>query len=263
MLSAAHAHAQWTQAPRTGWAQASVYRHQTSRTFNAEGRSESIFADGHAATTSLYLTAAMGLFRGVDVWAQLPINHLIFENAAGRRERLGVGDPRFYLRVSPMLVGKNLPVALRAGVKLPGGDFPVDAEIIPLGEGQRDWELMVEFGHSLYPKPVYVAGWVGRRWRETNVEAARKPGDEWFGFLSAGGQRGRLVWKMVVEGWRGDAPRIQGFAIPSARREMVQITPTVGWDVGPGVVEVGVRAPVAGRNLPAGPAGVVGFFVGW
>jgi hypothetical protein len=243
--------------------QVAGYRHVTSSSFGPGGRIDPFFADGRARTSSVYLTAAYGLYRGFDAWAQVPIHHLIFENAAGRRERLGVGDPRLYLRMSPALIGKNLPVALRAGVKLPGGDFPVDAEIIPLGEGQRDWELLLELGHSFYPKPVYVAGWVGHRWREINRDAARKPGDEWFAFASAGGRRGAFVWKLIVEGWTGGRPVIQGIVLPSGRQEMLQVLPSVGWDVGPGIVEVGIRAPLAGRNLPAGPAGVVGVFVGW
>ncbi|MEZ4699991.1 MAG: hypothetical protein R2834_06650 [Rhodothermales bacterium] len=260
-LAPGSANGQWTLQPGHGWLSTTLYHHRTSRSFDEAGRAEPFFADGRAVTTSLYVTAAMGVIRGLDVWAQLPVHRLNFENAAGPRERLGFGDPRFYLRISPQLAGRNVPIALRGGVKLPGGHFPVDAEIIPLGEGQRDWELMLEIGHSLYPKSLYLAGWAGRRWRALNRAAARKPGDEWFAFLSAGGRRDRFVWKVILEGWKGDAPRIQGFTIPSARREMLQTMPSVGWDVGAGVIELGVRIPVAGKNLPAGPAGVVGFFV--
>ncbi len=46
------------------------------------------------------------------------------------------------------------------------------------GSGLGDWELLVELGHSFYPAPVYVMGWAGYRWRETNEAIARKPGDE-------------------------------------------------------------------------------------
>ena len=44
------------------------------------------------------------------------------------------------------------------------------------------------------------------------------------------------------------------------RKRRVQVTPSVGYQTGPGVLEAGVRVPLAGRNLPAGPAIVLGYF---
>ncbi len=258
------AFAQWIEKPGSGWIQAAVYRHETSTLFDETGSRRGIFSDGHAETTSLFVTVAGGLYRGVDAWFQLPVHHLIFEDNLDRRIRTGVGDPRIYLRAGPELFGlRAVPVAVRAGVKLVGGDFPVDAEIIPLGEGQRDWEMMLEAGFSFYPIPAYMMGWIGYRWRETNDEAAWKPGDETFAYLAGGGTIGRAPWKIAVEGWLGSPAIIQGISIRSARREILQIYPSVGWPIGPGAVELGLRVPLAGRNLPAGPAIVVGYFAQW
>lgn len=263
-LTAQSSVAQWIEKPGTGWIQAAMYRHETSSVFDENGARNEIFNDGHAETTSLFVTAAGGLFQGVDTWVQLPFHHLIFEDNLDRRVRTGVGDPRVYLRVGPEVFGlRAIPVAVRGGLKFVGGDFPVDAEIIPLGEGQRDWELMVEAGYSLHPVPVYMMGWIGYRWRETNEEADWKPGDEAFAYLAAGGTFMRLQWKLALEGWRGTSPVIQGFSIPSARRKMLQIFPTLGWPIGPGAIELGVRFPLAGRNLPTGPALFFGYFTRW
>ncbi len=155
--AAVPARGQWVEPPGRGWLHINVYHHATSRQFDADARRASIFAEGRAQTTSLLVSGAIGLFRGVDAWAQLPLHRLRYRDAGGARERVGPGDPRFYLRLSPTLAGLPAwPVAFRAGVKLPGGDFPVDAEIIPLGEGQRDWEAMIEVGHSFYPRPLYA-----------------------------------------------------------------------------------------------------------
>ena len=139
----------------------------------------------------------------------------------------------------------------------------MDAEIIPLGEGQRDWEAMLELGASFHPLPLYVMGWIGYRWREANEEIDWKPGDERFAFAAAGGQVRFLSWKLAVEGWSGRAPRIQGITVVSARREVLQFLPSIGTQVGPGTLELGARVPAAGRNLPAGPAFFVGYFTRW
>jgi hypothetical protein len=140
--------------------------------------------------------------------------------------------------------------------------------VIPLTEGQRDWEVLVELGHSFYPIPVYVMGWAGYRWRETNEAIARKPGDERLFYVAAGGTVGHFTWKMAVDGLLGRPPvrRLSsGLAIELERdtRRLVQLLPAVGWRVGPGAVELGTRIPVAGRNLPAGPALTLGYFITW
>lgn len=263
-MAARLATAQWVEPPRNGWVQVSIYHHDTKTVYNSEAQKQRIFAGGHAITTSTYLTAAGGLVRGIDAWLQVPVHRLQFNNAGGERDRIGLGDTRLYLRASPEVFGfRRLPVAVRGGVKLPGGDFPVDAEIIPLGEGQRDWELMLELGASLYPFPFYVLGWAGYRWRERNDEIDWKPGDERFAFAAAGGQFGIVSWKVAAEGWSGGAARIQGIRIVSARRDYVQFLPSVGTRLGPGTLEVGARLPLGGRNLPAGPAFVLGYFTRW
>lgn len=263
LLGVQEAYGQWIEAPGSGWVQADLYHQDTRRLFGSEGDTQPIFADGHAVTTSLYVTAAAGLVVGLDAWAQLPFHRLVFEDAAARRERAGIGDPRFFLRAGPSLVGVQspVPVALRVGVKLPGGDFPVDAEVIPLGEGQRDWELLLEIGHAFGRRPLYAGGWVGYRWRETNEETARDPGDERFAYAAIGGRLVRdFTWKLAVEGWASQTPEIQGIPVSSARREMLQVLPRLGWTVGPGVLEVGGRLPLLGRNLPAGPSFSAGYF---
>lgn len=263
---AAPAPAQWTEAPGAGWAQLSVYHHRTDREFGPDGTVRRFFADGRAVTTSVFLTAAVGLVEGADAWVQAPVHRLRFDDAGGERVETGLGDIRLFLRAGPALLGARLPVALavRAGVKLPGSEFPVDAEVIPLTEGQRDWELMLEIGHSFHPLPLYAMGWVGNRWRERNEEIARDPGDERFAFAAVGGDLpAAFTWKLAGEGLWGTAPRIEGLPVPSASRRLLQLFPTLGRKAGPGILEVGGRLPLSGRNLPAGPALVLGYFVAW
>jgi hypothetical protein len=253
-----------TEAPGAGWLQATLFHHDTREFFNPDGRTQPFLTDGRVATSSVYLSAAVGVLRGMDVMAQLPIHRLRFSDASGARARTGFGDPRLYLRVSPELFRQHgLPVAVRAGVKLVGAEFPVDAQVIPITEGQRDWELILESGHSFATLPLHLRGWIGYRWREANQAISREPGDERFAYVAVGGPVGRLGWELAVEGLSGLTPRQQGFAVPTARRELLQVYPSLLTAFGPGQLELGGRVPLEGRNFPSGPAVSVGYSWRW
>ena len=252
---------QWVEPPGQGWVQLALYHHDTGDEYDFSGSRKDIRNGGHAVATSLFLTAAVGVAPGVDVWVQAPYHRIDYSDFGGDRLRSGVGDVRTYVRVAPLrALGSAMPLAVRAGVKLPVGDFPLDAEIIPLGEGQRDWEVMLEVGHSLYPRPMYVMGWIGYRWREENFERRQDFGDEAFFLAALGGNRGSLGYKLTVEGWDGRAPVLEGIRLENASRRMLHVTPAVSYAAGPGAIELGARVPLGGQNLPAGPAAVLGYF---
>ncbi len=44
---------------------------------------------------------------------------------------------------------------------------------------------------------------------------------------------------------------------------MLQVYPTLGFELGPGVIDIGGRIPLTGRNLPAGAALIFGYFFRW
>ena len=50
---------------------------------------------------------------------------------------------RLAARIGSAALGLEWPVAIRAGIKIPGGDFPVDARLLPLSEGQTDLEVSI------------------------------------------------------------------------------------------------------------------------
>ncbi|HSR42529.1 MAG TPA: hypothetical protein VLL48_10160 [Longimicrobiales bacterium] len=256
--------AQWVEPPGTGWVSLTAYHHDTRQRFDSRGDEQPFFAEGHAIATSLYISSAVGVVQGLDVWAEIPFHRLQFDDVVDERTSTGIGDPRFWLRLAPLrFVGSDFPLALRAGVKLPAGDFPIDAEVIPLGEGQRDWEVIVEVGHSFYPAPHYVMAWLGHRWREEEEKTLRDWGDERFFLAQVGGSLGSVGYKVLAEGWTGDTPIIEGIPVPSASREFAQVTPSLTYAVGPGQLEAGVRLPIGGHNLPAGHALVLGYFFTW
>jgi len=252
---------QWVEAPGRGWISVATYHQNTREFFDTRKTQRSFLGEGHAVTTSTFLTAAAGLPGDVDIWAQVSFHHLQFDDVAGDRTSTGFGDSRVWLRVAPLRwLGSEFPFAIRGGVKLPAGDFDVDAEVIPLGDGQRDWEVMAEVGRSFYPRSIYTQAWVGYRWRELNVESRKDFGSELFFFAALGGQFRRLGYKFEIEGWDGRSGIVEGIMVPSFQRDMMQVTPSILVPMGPGQWDFGVRLALGGRNLPAGPAFRLGYF---
>jgi len=254
--------------PGSGWIQATLFRLDTREQFGTGGSRERYFSQGHLVTTSLLVTGAVGVRRGAELWAQLSGHALDFREVTGSRSRTGLGDVRLWVRLGPEIFvddPSTLPVwvGLRGGVKLPGSEFPVDALIIPLTEGQRDDELALEAGRAFHGGAVLVQGWMGRRWRSENTTSRIAPGNEWFAYLSSTVATGPLRWKLVMQTLRGAPYRSFGAPLPTSRRRMFELFPSVAHALGTGQVEVGARFPVAGRNLPAGRALSLSYLLSW
>ncbi len=247
----------------SGWFQVSALRQASDRYFGTGGERRPFLAAGEVTTHSLYLTAAVGVVPGVDLWAQLPVLAVRYADQSGQRQATGVGDPRVAVRLGPKAWGVGLPVMVRWGLKLPGREFPVDATLIPLSEGQRDWEVSLESGTTLGHQAAYVAGWVGYRWREENVTVRRKPGNERFAHLAVGSQFRGVRAEAALQFLSGEAPRYVGVELSTAARRLLTLQPTLAYPAGPGVVELTGVVSLAGRNLPSGPGVSAGYRLGW
>ncbi|WP_103029490.1 transporter [Salinibacter altiplanensis] len=270
----APSHGQWVEAPGTGWVQLQVAHQSTKEGFGQTGTVvplDELDPSARSIITTARLTGALGLVRGLDTWVDLPLHRQEFNGAGTDLLSTGLGDPRFFLRAGPSLFGVgSLPVAvaLRGGVTLTTGTFENDAETISLSQGQRDWSVLLEVGKSLHPWPMYVSGWAGYRWREENEAIARDPGNEWVFNAAAGGSLDRFEWKIAVDGLFGQSALDTRTGFAFAPRELVQITPTVGWRLGPGALQAGVRIPVHGQStrsnrLPASSTFTLGYFLSW
>ena len=246
-----------------GWVQFSLYRQQATDFYSPSGARQDFLADARFNTRSVFITGAVGVGRGIELWAQVPTHWLDVKSDGGNSNSNGVGDLRLAARVSPALLGLEFPVAVRFGTKVPGSEFPVDATVLPLTEGQRDWEVSVESGGSLGDKPIYVMGWLGYRWRGPNEPAARHPGDERFAHLAVGGTAGSLNWEIAGDGLWGTPPIAQGIVLEGEARRLVQIIPTIGVPLGVGRLEATGQIPVSGRNLPAGVGISLGYRMLW
>lgn len=252
-----------TLAPGSGWVQLSGYAQNATESFNPVGTRQRFVAGSEFRTRSAFVTAAAGVARGLELWAQIPLHRLTVEGPAGASRGNGVGDVRFAARISADIFGSSLPIALRGGVKVPGSDFPVDARLLPLSEGQTDIELSLESGRSLDPLPIYVVGWLGYRWRSENATAAREPGNEWFAHGAVGGGLGRFNWEVGTDLLRGEPPIAQGFTLDNEGRRLVLLVPTLGYAVGPGRLEATLQSPLSGRNLPAATGLSIGYRALW
>lgn len=266
-LAVAPGHAQWIEDPGTGWVKVNLSHHDTRTRFDENANKEPYFnKNARSITTTATVTSALGLWTGLDMWAKMPVHHLQFDDVIRDRTSTGLGDPRIFVRMGPSIIGLDtlpLAVAVRGGIKFSVGDFDVRPQIIPLTEGQRDWELLAEIGRSLHPWPLYLMGWVGYRWRELNETTGFKPGNERFFYAAAGGNLNVLTWKVAVDGYFGNATEFAGLVLTRERRQLVQLIPNLGLRIGPGQLEAGARIPLHGRNLPAGTTFTLGYFISW
>jgi len=253
--------AQWVNDPGTGWIDLSVIHHRTDTQFWFDGSNITMFEEGRVETTASYLSTAVGVVRGVDLWLQIPFLRSRFSDIVGDRLSSGIGDPRIHLRANSNLFGiESFPLAIRVGLKVPIGSFEKDAEIIPLGDGQLDLESILEMGYSFRQFPLYVKAWLGYRWRAENETSAFKPGNEQIVFLSAGYSSGPFTFDLSLDYLNGSDPISQGLKVPTARRTFTQITPRVGYKLGELNASLGLRFAVAGRNLPSGTAVMFSLF---
>lgn len=250
-----------TLAPGAGWFQLSILGQRATEFFGTDGVKRGFIGGSEFETRSAFVTAAVGVADGMEAWAQLPVHLLRIEGGAGSSASTGVGDVRLALRMSPALVGRDLPVALRVGAKLPGSGFPVDARTLPLTEGQRDWEVSVESAGSL--GPLYLVGWIGHRWREANLDTDWDPGNETFAHIALGGSAGPLGWQIAGDGLWARPLTALGFVLPDERRRMLLLLPTVAIDAGPGRLETTAQIPLSGRVLPVGTGLSIGYRIDW
>ncbi len=247
-----------------GWVQISAVGSRATESFGSFGGRVNFAGGSEFETRSAYVTGSVGLYEGVELWGQMPIHRLTVNGPAGSSTSDGVGDLRAALRVSPELFYVyDVPLAVRFGIKVPGSDFPVDATELPLSEGQRDFDVSLESGWSSSDYPVYVVGWLGYRWRTENTKVEYEPGDEVFAHAAVGGMAGTFRFELGIDALWGSDLVEQGLTLPSAKRRLVQLLPTIGTELAGGTLEVTAPISLSGRNLPVSNALSVGYRLTW
>lgn len=266
LLGPSPSHAQWPAGSGDYWVKLSFLHHRTTEQFRSNGERRPFLGDdAESRSSAVFFDALVGVTDRLDLWVQVPYFDLSFDDVAGDRNSTGVGDIRISTRYNLLqLRGGSIPVSARFTVKAPVAELTVDSEVIPVGEGQWDYEAWLESGISLWPHPLYSVVWVGYRWRSLNEETTRDPGDEIALLAEVGGTGwvGGLGAKIVLHGIFGRAGAIQGVALgPDDRREILYLAPTLLYDFTPSTtLELGARLPLRGRNFPAGAPLQIGLF---
>lgn len=245
----------WVLPPREAWAQVGLFRQDTTERYFLDGRRIPYFFEGRNRTTGLFFDLRYGLPGRLEVVAQLPVYRLQFDDLADRRRSTGLGDLRLGARWNALRHGSTV-ASLGATVKIPTGEFVNDAEVVPVGEGQHDFDLTVELGHSFWPRPAYVSVLGGYRLRAPNSRSGISPGDELLWSVEAGHRLvSRLSLRGVARGLHGRPSRAFGLEIPSLERRAVYVQPGLVWELAPERgLELSAPIAVKGRNWPAGPA---------
>jgi len=212
--------------------------------FNGEYESRAVFVEGFYGVTDRF-----------DLGVQIPY----FAQQFADDTRLdppsdsGFGDVRMFAKwrafSAPALF------TLKAGAKIPTGEFRSEDGVIPAGEGQWDFDLIGQVGRSFWPLPLYANLDVGYRVRLENDEIDCDPGDEWFFNAELGYNVTRRILLMAkLEGLRGQAST--DFGSIKNRSQIKRITyfsPALSVGLNEQTtLEVGVRYTLNGRNFPAG-----------
>ena len=144
------------------------YSHETFNTTGSRGATPNNgkFTDHNVSNYFEY-----GLFDNLTVINALAYKWLENEDNSTRTKGYGLGDVDLGLRYKLIDSDTIGIVSSQLLVKIPGAYSSTDA--LPLGNGQYDTELRLQYGRSLYPLiPGYGNVEIGYRWR------AEAPSDE-------------------------------------------------------------------------------------
>lgn len=248
----------WVLDPGRVRIEAKLLHQDTRERYFLDGQRIPYFFEGHNRTSAAYGDVVVGLPWRLEAALQGSVFRIEFDDLADQRRSTGLGDTRLALRRN--LLRGPLVITLGGRLKLPTGKFQNDAEVVPVGEGQYDYDFSLELGRSLWPRPGYLTGEVGYRFRSENRKTAVRPGHELFWSLEGGySPRRRLTVKLLARGVHGRESTAFELPIATLRRKAVYVEPGLILDLGGGRgVSVSVPFTVSGRNWPAGPVLSVG-----
>jgi hypothetical protein len=260
-----NASAQWPVGRGNFWTKVSAFQHQTTEQFRANGEKRPFLnTNADSRAKAVFLDGLVGVTDRLDLWVQVPFFELRFDDIVDERVSTGFGDARLSARYNLVqLRNGSLPISIRYTTKVPLVDFEVDAEVIPVGEGQWDHELWLESGLSLWPLPAYSVLWLGYRWRSMNSETERDPGDELALLAELGGTSliGGLGAKAVLDGIFGRNGSVQGVRVSNDEREILYLAPTLLYNFSEStILESAIRIPLLGQNFPAGNQFMIAIF---
>ncbi|MCY3791314.1 MAG: hypothetical protein OXH63_21285 [Gemmatimonadetes bacterium] len=284
----------WTQAPGGMYFKIAGLSFRSQDYLDAAGeRRERVAKPSMEELSDESISAYLeyGLWERLTLVATLPYKRLVYKNTEVKVFNRSDGPDTTITRIHPDEIRSglaDLELRLRwrllrnpAVVSLAlGGKFPLGYDIdqdsigsldagglglglspvdgadnkVPLGTGERDIDMRLLVGKSLYPLPGYLTSTVGYRKRGGAFS------DEFFYGLEAGVTYNRLLVKGVVEGMRtmGDCGAMgQGGLVGD--QDILKLAPGLIWSLSKNL-EVGVDLfhIAAGCNTAAGTTYAVG-----
>jgi hypothetical protein len=169
----------WTTRGGTLWTKVSWFRQSTGE-YNTDGDQLILLPDntlgarpagsrqpyrfnGQYESVALFFEGYYGITDAIDVGLQVPWFDQSFDDDTriDLPSESGFSDTRVYARwnflTCPFLL------TLKEGVKIPSGEFKNEESLIPVGEGQADYDFVLQAGRSLWPWPAYVNADIGYR----------------------------------------------------------------------------------------------------
>lgn len=255
----------WTLSRGEFWGKLTYFRHSTEEWYLGKGRFGTPGArvrydfDGRYESSAAFIEGFYGLSDRLDLGVQIPYFDQSFANStfAEPRGDAGLSDIRVYGKLR--LIDQPLIFTLKTGAKMPTGEFKNEDGLIPVGEGQWDFDFVAQFGRSFWPLLLYANIDLGYRVRTHNAEIDRDPGDEWFLNAEVGYNLTRklmLIGKCEI--LRGDPAVVFG-GIKADSKRITYIMPVALYAIDDrSAVEAALRISLNGRNYPAGRQWVVG-----
>lgn len=216
--------------------------------------------NGHYQSRAVFVDVFYGMTDRLDLGVQVPFFDQQFENVGFRPAvgASGFSDIRVFAKWN--VIQKPFVGTLTFGVKAPTGQFKSQDGLIPVGEGQWDFDFIGQIGRSFWPLPAYANLDIGYRLRLKNDAIDRDPGDEWFFHAEVGyTPRPKLLLAVKVESLRGKPATVFNLKLPSDIKRVTYIAPTLL--IGPYQnlsLETSLRITAGGRNFPAGHIWVIG-----
>jgi hypothetical protein len=255
----------WTLPAGKTWAKVTYFQQRADEWYTANAEFSGRLYDagtrrpyrfgGEYESKAVFIEGFVGITDRLDLGAQIPYFDQKFSDDTRLEPGADAGFSDLRLLAKFRLTEKPAIVTLKTGVKLPTGEFRNEDGLIPVGEGQSDYDFILQVGRSFWPLPIYANAEVGYRVRTKNQQINRDPGDEWLYNAEVGyNPTDRLLLALKVEALRGGKGTEFGF-IRSASliKRITYISPTVSYHLAGGAaLEVAVRSTINGRNFPAG-----------
>ena len=260
----------WTVPRGQFWGKLTYFQQRTQEWYIGKGRLGAPGTrvrydfEGQYESRAVFFEGLYGVTDRLDLGLQVPYFDQSFANAAFAEPRTDTGLSDIRALAKFRLLAKPVVLALKAGVKMPTGAFKNEDGLIPVGEGQWDFDFVGQVGRSFWPLPLYGDIDLGYRVRTRNEQIDRDPGDEWFLNAEVGYQLVRQLMLMGKCEVLRSNPAVVFGGIEAEIKRITYLTPALLYAVGQRTtVEAAMRFSLNGRNFPAGRQLVLGLATTW